>query len=481
MALRLAAAASVLALCVAVRVCASSPGAGSLFAAVSVPAALASLYSLDPGAGALLLPLCSWSCFSGVLSALMSRRRKEEEREGGDVIEGRSLAEVEEEAAAGGSGAENKAAAATDIGGSSMMNGGGAPAPRIPDAPAAVPSAAQTTATAAAATTTTPRPSSPPPPPPARPAARSDSLLPGSFGDPRAAGFRVRGPHYFTDRAKVEPEDTRCRLSAMELVSVPRPTPHIARFIPSIRDSTAAFTFVWQVLVPGRPLDISMVCAWELNYDPLQKVRDVVEGKRAARARRKRAKEKGGGKRGGGGKNGDDKDALSLLLPSSNRSSLAVELSGVSAEAGGLLLPSSPPSSADRAATGRRKNALAFTVGGHRRASTAAGAGDAEAAGDPFGFDAGERSGSGAVPALAPVSRKPTASLDDEGEGEAEEEGESGEEEENDLEGCDPFDLALARFIEAGRQEPGPQTDPLSVKERHARFKIIPRIEVGPW
>ena len=70
-------------------------------------------------------------------------------------------------------------------------------------------------------------------------------------------------------------------------------------------------------------------------------------------------------------------------------------------------------------------------------------------------------------------------------EDEEDEEGFEGEEddekEENDLAGIDPFDLSLARFIEAGGQELGPQTDPLSVKERHARFKIIPRIEVGPW
>ena len=89
------------------------------------------------------------------------------------------------------------------------------------------------------------------------------------------------------------------------------------------------------------------------------------------------------------------------------------------------------------------------------------------------------------------LRRKPakrTRYAGDEVDDDADEEDEEGfegeeddEKEENDLAGIDPFDLSLARFIEAGGQELGPQTDPLSVKERHARFKIIPRIEVGPW
>jgi len=578
--LRLAAGASLLTLCVAVQVVANAASSAATAAAAAAAAvaaasaALSSFYSLDPGAGALLLPLCCWGCFSASL-ALLSRSSSKERRGGGErggteeeeegegavastarKLAGLSTATAKTTAtAAAAATTKAKATPAAENGGAPpLLNGtGGGEGDAAADdvlsaaAPVAAAEAATTeAATTEAATTTTTTTATPPPPPqqpplslPARPAPSSDSLLPGSFGDPRAASFRVRGPTYFADRNKIEPLDTKCRLSAMELVSVSAPTPHIARFLPSIRDSKAPFTFVWQVMVPGRPRDISMVCAWELGYDPLQRVREHVEARRAARERAKgKVESKKGrgfesGRRRGTQKKEEDDEALRLLLRSpaaaaANDDSkgnsdplLNVELSGVSAEAGGLLSLSppspsraQPPSSADKATSGlafggrrNNNNKLPFTVGGHRRASTAAGAGDADAAGDPFGFS-DERSGSGAVPALAPVSgvgrgasrltaaAKTTtdseaAALDDEDEEEEEEEdgGETeaegdekeGESENDDLAGCDPFDLALARFIEAGGPELGAQTSSPSVKERHARFKIIPRIEVGPW
>ncbi len=56
-------------------------------------------------------------------------------------------------------------------------------------------------------------------------------------------------------RAQVLPERPECRLASVNLVSVAEPTMHIARFLPSIRDSPAPLTFVWHVRArgPARP------------------------------------------------------------------------------------------------------------------------------------------------------------------------------------------------------------------------------------
>ena len=47
--------------------------------------------------------------------------------------------------------------------------------------------------------------------------------------------------------AQVLPERPECRLASVNLVAVAEPTFHIARFLPSIRDSSAPLTFVWHV------------------------------------------------------------------------------------------------------------------------------------------------------------------------------------------------------------------------------------------
>jgi hypothetical protein len=87
------------------------------------------------------------------------------------------------------------------------------------------------------------------------------------------------------------------------------------------------------------------------------------------------------------------------------------------------------------------------------------------------------------VPALAPASARAPGDGDaaEAGGREGPGAGDGGRERESDLDGCDPFDIALARFVEAGGPGAGEQADPGSVAERRARFKIIPRIEVGPW
>ena len=138
----------------------------------------------------------------------------------------------------------------------------------------------------------------------------SDSIPSQFFSCPGAAGYKVRGPAYFTDKKKVlvpvrqevaplakppcgsgtgvrtshaaigdpicvtfacslcgmqaplsrcrfmtagllsvqiGPENCVAKLVSLNLVSLKEPTFHIARFLPSIRDSKAPFIFVWQV------------------------------------------------------------------------------------------------------------------------------------------------------------------------------------------------------------------------------------------
>jgi len=67
---------------------------------------------------------------------------------------------------------------------------------------------------------------------------------------------------------QVLPERPECRLASVNLVSVAEPTFHIARFLPSIRDSPAPLTFVWHVRARGparplvRPPARARSCAW---------------------------------------------------------------------------------------------------------------------------------------------------------------------------------------------------------------------------
>ena len=46
---------------------------------------------------------------------------------------------------------------------------------------------------------------------------------------------------------QIGPDNCEAKLVSLNLVSLKEPTFHIARFLPSIRDSKAPFIFVWQV------------------------------------------------------------------------------------------------------------------------------------------------------------------------------------------------------------------------------------------
>eukprot|EP00891_Asterochloris_glomerata_P007511 jgi/Astpho2/7511/Aster-02077 len=96
---------------------------------------------------------------------------------------------------------------------------------------------------------------------------QTDSIDPCYFTDPGANNIKVRGPDYLKDRKKILAEDPVCRLSSANLLEV-APTFHIARYLPSIHESTAPFTFVLQIMVPGKT-NISLTFGWSAAYDPI--------------------------------------------------------------------------------------------------------------------------------------------------------------------------------------------------------------------
>ncbi|KAI8473374.1 MAG: hypothetical protein J3K34DRAFT_519042 [Monoraphidium minutum] len=71
--------------------------------------------------------------------------------------------------------------------------------------------------------------------------------------DGAAAPFRVRGPRYLEDRAKVAAGAPEFRLAAVDIGTTPTAVPHIGRFLPCVRYSPAAFSFVVNMMVPTSP------------------------------------------------------------------------------------------------------------------------------------------------------------------------------------------------------------------------------------
>ncbi|GBF87676.1 hypothetical protein Rsub_00387 [Raphidocelis subcapitata] len=66
-----------------------------------------------------------------------------------------------------------------------------------------------------------------------------------------AAPFRVRGPRYLQDRAKVAAGPPEFQLAAVEIATTPTAVHHLSRFLPSVRCSGAPFTFVVNMMVPS--------------------------------------------------------------------------------------------------------------------------------------------------------------------------------------------------------------------------------------
>ncbi|GAX78760.1 hypothetical protein CEUSTIGMA_g6197.t1 [Chlamydomonas eustigma] len=66
--------------------------------------------------------------------------------------------------------------------------------------------------------------------------------------------FSVRGPTYLKDKKKVPAGLAAFTFGAMDIFSIPEPVPHVARFLPSVRQSGAAFSVIINLIIPGNPM-----------------------------------------------------------------------------------------------------------------------------------------------------------------------------------------------------------------------------------
>jgi hypothetical protein len=73
--------------------------------------------------------------------------------------------------------------------------------------------------------------------------------------------FKVRGTTYLTDKKKVDAAPPMFELVAVDLVELEEPVFHIAKFLPSVKQSPAPFLFTVQLMVPANP-PISLVSTW---------------------------------------------------------------------------------------------------------------------------------------------------------------------------------------------------------------------------
>jgi len=99
------------------------------------------------------------------------------------------------------------------------------------------------------------------------PELRSTGTLdPVYWSSPGPAAYRVRGPNYLVDKRKIMAGEPMFRLMSVDLLKLDRPTPHISQYLNSIKNSTAAFLFVVQIMVPGEP-NLGLVMAWGSKDD----------------------------------------------------------------------------------------------------------------------------------------------------------------------------------------------------------------------
>ena len=62
-------------------------------------------------------------------------------------------------------------------------------------------------------------------------------------------------------------EEPLLQLASVDLLALDAPTPHIARFLPWVKDSAAPFTFLVQIMVPGST-PIALCIAWAAQAPP---------------------------------------------------------------------------------------------------------------------------------------------------------------------------------------------------------------------
>lgn len=89
------------------------------------------------------------------------------------------------------------------------------------------------------------------------------------FSNPGDLGLKVRGSSYLSDKLKVDASGTEMELVVVDLVET-APTYHIAQHLPSVRQSSAPFMFIMQVMVPGKPT-LSLTSVWGLGFNPMKK------------------------------------------------------------------------------------------------------------------------------------------------------------------------------------------------------------------
>ncbi|CAD7698962.1 unnamed protein product, partial [Ostreobium quekettii] len=103
----------------------------------------------------------------------------------------------------------------------------------------------------------------------ARVVSSAGTMDPKYWARPGAAGFKLRGANYLRDKKKELADEPVFDLVSVDLVKIVKPTPHIARYLPSIQCSSAAFSYVVQIMIPGPP-HLAMVMTWGANSEAFQ-------------------------------------------------------------------------------------------------------------------------------------------------------------------------------------------------------------------
>ncbi|BDA46094.1 probable translocator protein at N-terminal half [Coccomyxa sp. Obi] len=293
----------------------------------------------------------------------------------------------------------------------------------------------------------------------------SDSIPTAMFSCPGAADFKVRGPNYLQDKKKVLPDAPVCSLVSLNLVSLAEPTFHIARFLPSVRDSKAPLLFIWHVLVPGKQ-NYSLAITWALDHDPVERVHQAL----AAAAGEEAAASPSGRMEADGTVTLERRKSLKMRRSASAQDAVEAEAGGAldtetSAGSGASFLTDEGPLDQTQQIERSSKSLSSLKpdvpqMGGkqrHKRSQTVLDGSPPKALQPPSQPATPlRRSLWGSRAAATPAPEQEPAGP-------------------NPYTACDPFDVTMMRFLEA-------EGDPKEVdKRRHGAFKIIPRITEGSW
>jgi len=81
------------------------------------------------------------------------------------------------------------------------------------------------------------------------------------------APYSVRGPTYLKDKKKMPAGMSQFAFAAMDVIQIPCVTEHVARFLPSIRDSGVPFAIIINLVIPGTPL-LGIVATFATEQHP---------------------------------------------------------------------------------------------------------------------------------------------------------------------------------------------------------------------